>query len=245
MKTTHIIRTAALPFLLLTGLFSCNSDLDEAHTTRVSGKVVNRFTQEPIEGAKVSLIDGIGVTSPFDVGSNSSDEKTNGLTDANGEFSLELTGEHEAFLAVGKEHYTFDPNWNDGVSVGVKSYGYGGSYENQVLEMQGAAGFNPLFVSTVPVNPTDSLVVLFEYIKPGIPASRVKAWLSDSWSELCIGQQSCRLVPTFPLEEFVAPMTGDTYAEYQTAYTRNGKWETKIGRVYVKSLEVYTDTIYY
>ena len=166
MDKTHIIRTVVLPFLLMTGLFSCSPDLDEAHTTRVSGKVVNRFTQEPIEGAKVSLLDGIGVTTPFDVSSNASDKRTDGLTDANGEFSLELTGEYEAFLAVGKKDYTFDPDWNDGTSEGVKSYGYGGSYEDQVLEMQGAAGFNPLFVSTVPVQPTDTLVIILNGSRP-------------------------------------------------------------------------------
>lgn len=245
MKTSHMIRTAVLPFLLLVGLYSCSLDLDEEHTTRVSGKVVNRFTQEPIEGATVSLIDGIGVTSPFDVSSNSSGKSTDGFTDASGEFTLELTGEYAAFLAVGKKDYTFDPDWNDGASEGVKPYGYGGNYENQVLEMQGAAGFNPLFISTVPVGPTDSLIVLFQDIRPDLPANQIKQRLNSGWNTLYVGQQTIRFVTTSPLEALVAPTIGDTYTPYQIAYTRNGQWETKIARVYIKSLEIYTDIIYY
>ena len=90
-----------LPLLLC--LASCG---DEEFTTTVSGKVVNFGSREPIEGAYVYLKDGVGSSGPIIYDSNiSSDKRSEVLTDANGEFTLSLTGEYEAFLSVGKEGY--------------------------------------------------------------------------------------------------------------------------------------------
>ncbi len=241
MTINKVVFIVTLPLLL--GLSSCG---DDEFTTTVSGKVVNFGSREPIEGAHVYLQDGVGASGVVIYEGNTSSGKRNEtLTDANGEFTVSLTGEHIAYLSAGKENYQFIIA-QEGAAVGVKSYGRnGGNFENQVIELKAEAGFNPLFVSKVPIQPTDSIVVLFQDFKSNIPANQVKEWLSNGWSELCVGQQNCRLVPTFTLEEYVAPMIGDTYARYQIAYTRNGQWETKIDSVFVKSLEVYTDIIYY
>ena len=129
--------------------------------------------------------------------------------------------------------------------MGIKSYGFGGTYESQVLELKAKAGFNPLFVNTVPVQPTDSLIIFTDYTKPDVPANQLKDWLNTGWNTLCVGEQTCRVVSTASLDERVILTTGDTYRVYQIAYTRNGQWETKIDSVYIKSFETFTDTIYY
>ena len=252
-----MIRMTVLPVLLV-GLLACDSH--EEFDTQISGKVVNRFTQEPIEGAWVTLEDGIGSSGGFSIDNQTSSGKNSETyTDADGEFSIKLTGEYQPALGVSKEGYEFDPDWTDGVGVGVKLYGYGGNYENQLLEMEAYAGFN-LFVSTVPVNSIDSLVIITSTISPEMLASEVKNMTHVGWNRLYVGgnrvsmsesvlhlpvQQEIRFVPGATAEEFSKLTTGDTYTSYQIAYTRNGQWETKIDSVYIKSLEVYTDTIYY
>ena len=243
MKTVNMIRLAVLP-IILAGLLGCMRD--EEFTTRVSGKVVNRFTQEPIEGAYVYLKDGVGASGVVIIDSEtSSDKRSEMYTDANGEFSLELTGEYSVYLGVGKENYReFEAD-----GAGIKSYGRnGGSFENQIIELEAQAGFNPLFESVVPVNSTDSLIILFKDSRPDLPANKVKNRLNSGWNILYIGQQTSRFISVDTpkeLEKLIAPTTGDTHTEYQIAYTRNGQWETKIDSVYIKSFETYTDTIYY
>ena len=245
MKIIHKLLIISLP-LLLVGLLACTQD--EEFTTHVSGKVVNRFSQEPIKGAYIYLKDGVGASGGFTIDTEtSSDKRSEGYTDINGEFALEITGEFQPALGISKEGYEFDPNWNDGVGVGIKLYSQGGDYENQVLEMQARAGFNPVFKSIEPVTSTDSLIILFQDSRPDLPANKVKNRLNTGWSRLYIGQQTSRFisVDTPELEKLIAPTTGDTYTDYQIAYTRNSQWESKIDSVYIKSLEVYTDTIYY
>ena len=229
--------------LPLLGLFACG---DEEFTTTVSGKVVNFGSREPIEGAYVYLKDGVGSSGVVIVdGNTSSNKRSETLTNADGEFTVSLTGEHAAYLGVGKEGYQEFIVANEGAAVGVKSYGFGGNYENQVLELKAEAGFNPLFESTVPVLPTDSLIILFKDLRPDLPANQIKRRLNSGWNKLYIGQQASRFITTATLDELVAPATGDTYMPYQIAYTRNGQWETKIDSVYIKSFETFTDTIYY
>lgn len=229
MKVANIISIAVLP-TLLAGLLSC--DRDEEFTTRVSGKVVNRYTQEPIEGAYVYLKDGVASSSPFDVGSNASDQRSETYTDANGEFSVELTGEYQPALGVAKEGYEFDPDWTDRVGEGIKLYGFeGGNYENQVLEMQAYAGFNPIFRSTVPVKATDTLTMYL---------LTKDLTIDFSWSDyICVGEEVCDTGST------PYPAVGEQYFRYQLDYIRGGKKNTVIDSVFLKSLEIYTDTIYY
>ena len=246
MKIAHAVRTIALP-LLLVGLFACNND--EEFTTHVSGKVVNRFSKEPIADAYVFLNDGMSSSGLGAGWQTSSDKRVEGRSDINGEFMLELTGEYEATLGVFKEGYAFDPDWDDEIGEDTKGYGYGGDYENQVLEMEAEAGFNPLFESTVPILPTDSLVIFIGgNVRPAVPANQLKDWLNTGWTRLYVGQQISRFSPVDNVrkpEEFGYPATGDTYTPYQIAYTRNGQWESRIDSIYIKSLETYTETIYY
>ena len=239
MKTSRLILIVAI-------LLTLSSCMDDEFTTTVSGKVVNFGSREPIEGAYVYLKDGVGSSGVviYD-GNTSSSKRSEVLTDANGEFTVSLTGEYEAFLSVGKEGYQEFIVANEGAAVGIKSYGFGGSYENQVLELKAEAGFNPLFVNTVPGQLTDSLIIFTDYTKPDVPANQLKDWLNTGWNTLCVGEQNCRVVSTASLDEHVILTTGDTYRVYQIAYTRNGQWETKIDSVYIKSFETFTDTIYY
>ena len=59
MKLTHKGHLIILPTLLVS-LVSCTTGNE--FTTRVLGKVVNRYTEEPIEGAFVYLKDGVGAS---------------------------------------------------------------------------------------------------------------------------------------------------------------------------------------
>ncbi len=190
--------------------------------------------------------DGVGSDFFGVSGNTSSDKRNETVTDANGEFTVSLTGEHGPALGVSKEGYDFNPDWNSGVAVGVKLYGRGGGeYQNEVFEMKAQAGFNPIFKSTLPVKPTDSLVIVFNGLRPDSPANLIKYRLNSGWNKLYVGQQTSRFITTTALEEFVVPTTGDTYTEYQIAYTRDGQWYTKIDSVYIKSFETFADTIYY
>ena len=239
MKKSKFIKIVSLPLFIL---FACG---DDEFTTTVSGKVVNFGSGEPIEGARVILQDGVG-TSGYGINSEtSSDRRSRTLTDANGEFTVSLTGEFEAFLSVGKEAYQAFIVANQGAAVGAKSYGFGGNYENQVLELKAEAGFNPIFESTVPVLPTDSLVIIFQGTRRDLPADQLRHGHNIGWNRTYVGQQTSRFITNVSLDEEVVLTTGDTYAEYQIAYTRNGQWESKIDSVYVKSFEIFTDTIYY
>ncbi len=247
MRIVNQIYKIILP-TVLAGLLGCARD--DEFTTHVSGKVVNRFTQEPIPDVYVLLKDGIGASGVIIIDSETaSDKRSETYTDANGAFSLELTGSFYPALGASKVGYEFDPDWTDGVGEGFKSYALGGgSHENQVLEMETQAGFNPIFESTVPVNPTDSLIILFQDTRRDLPANQIKRRLNSGWNTLYVGQQASRFISADTPEELnkpVAPTTGDTYTPYQIAYTRNGQWETKIDSVYIKSFETFTDTIYY
>ena len=244
MKIASLVRIKFLPAVLAgLSLFACE---DQESTTTVSGRVINFGSRQPIEGAIVQLKDGVGSDFFGVPGNTSSDKRNETVTDANGEFTVSLTGEHGPALGVSKEGYDFNPDWNSGVAVGVKLYGRGGGeYQNEVFEMKAQAGFNPIFKSTVPVEPTDSLIIFSDYTKPDVPANELKDWLNTGWNHLYIGQQTSRFVPGAPAEELTKLTTGDTYTPYQIAYTRDGQWYTKIDSVYIKSFEVYTDTIYY
>ena len=244
MKKINAVHSIILP-MFLAGLFSCSLDSDEEFTTRVSGTVVNRYTQEPIEGAYIYLKDGVGTSGVVIVDSEtSSDKRSEMYTNADGAFALELTGKYSVYLGVGKEGYR--EFIDQSTSAGIKSYGRnGGSFESQIIELEARAGFNPIFESTVPVSPTDSLAIIFQGTRTDLPASQLKNGWNIGWNRLYVGQQASRFITTTTLDELVVLTSGDTYAEYQIAYTRNGQWQTKIDSVYIKAFETYTDTIYY
>ena len=159
LKLTSIVRIIVLPLL---GLFACG---DEEFTTTVSGKVVNFGSREPIEGAYVYLKDGVGSSGVVIVdGNTSSNKRSETLTNADGEFTVSLTGEHAAYLGVGKEGYQEFIVANEGAAVGVKSYGFGGNYENQVLELKAEAFFNGAFANSSLSSDQDTLnITLLSY----------------------------------------------------------------------------------
>ena len=170
MNSTKLI--SAISLFLLLALLGC---MDDEFTTTVSGKVVNFGSREPVEGACVYLKDGVGSSGVVIYeGNTSSDKRSEVLTDANGEFTVSLTGEYEAFLSVGKEGYQEFIVANEGAAVGIKSYGFGGSYENQVLELKAEAYFNPLFESKIPVQPSDSLAIIYEGTRRDLAADQLK-----------------------------------------------------------------------
>ncbi len=221
MIIARVVSTVTL-LVSLVGLFACE---DEEFTTTVSGRVVNFGSGEPIEGVTVYLKDGVGA-SGFSININtSSDLRNETLTDENGEFVVSLTGTHSASLSMGKEGYQFDPDWNDGISIGVRGYGRGGgAYQDQLFKLKAEARFSPIFQSIVPVEKNDSLVLTAPL----------------RWVKTCVGKEVCHFFHSIPLLT-----TGDQYTRYQIDYKRNGVKQTRIDSVYIKSFEVFADTIYY
>lgn len=208
---------------------------DEEFTTRVSGKVVNRFSQEPIEGAYIYLKDGVGASGGFTIDTEtSSDKRSEMYTDANGEFSLELTGEYSAYLGVGKEGYhEFEAD-----GAGIKSYGRnGGNFENQTIELKAEAYFNGTFANSGVFSDNDTLIVtLLSYES----LTSIMALVSDA--NPYVGEGPLLFCPHCNDGKLAE---GDRYLRFKLDYTRNERWQTKIDSVYIKSFETYTDTIYY
>ena len=230
MKKNQLIYLLTLPTLL--GLSSCQ---DEEFTTSVSGKVVNHYTQEPIEGAYIYLKDGVGSSGVviYD-GNTSSDKRSEGHTDASGEFSLALTGEYPAYLGVSKEGYhEFEAD-----GVGIKSYGRnGGTFENQIIELDAEAYFNGTFANSGASPDNDTLIVtLLSYES----LASMMALVSDA--NPYIGEGPFLFCPHCSDGKLVV---GDRYLRFKLEFNRDGQKQTKIDSVYIKSFETFTDTIYY
>ena len=235
MKIASLVHIKILPALLAgLCLFACG---DEEFTTTVSGKVINFGSKEPIEGVEVYLKDGIG-SSFFGVdGNTSSDKRNETVTDENGEFTVTLTGSYEAALSMGKEGYEFDPDWNDGVSVGVRGYGYGGgNYENQVFELKAEAYFRGVFENSGASSDQDTLnITLLSYKS----LTSVMALVADE--NPFVGKGPFQFYGPSDKKRVV----GDRYLRFKLEFTRDGVWQTKIDSVYIKSFETFADTIYY
>ena len=106
MKTMHLILIT--PFFLF--LFNSCFKQPYYHTI-VEGKVINWGSKQPIDSVLVVLSDGIssggGWVNLGNNGGTSSNKKNSVYTNKLGEFKVELTGEHQAILSLGKKKLLF------------------------------------------------------------------------------------------------------------------------------------------
>lgn len=224
MRPLHITCILLSSFIILS---FCSCRKKNKYHTVVKGKVINHGSKAPIEGVEVILQDGVNDPGLMEPGGTSSDKKSVSYTDANGAFSVELKGEHLAYIGMRKEGYVFEYS-NGGSVVGIKAYPEG-IHENQVLEMKAEAFFDGYFQSLTPLS-VDTLIA--------DPLSNETLNTTGFKKTFYgVGPHKWRNTPYLVI--------GDMFLKIKLDYTRNGQWESRIDSVYIKSLETYTDTIYY
>ena len=127
---------------------SCKKD---KYTTIVEGTVINVGTQLPIEGVKVVIANEV---------SFSPSHTDTAVTDANGNFSIELPDENGAWIHLRKIGWTFHSSSLNNV-VGYQTSYPAGTTSGVKLEMYPDAWFQGVFTNLTP-RPTDTL--LFEHL---------------------------------------------------------------------------------
>jgi hypothetical protein len=213
-------------------VFSSISSCEINKVIKVSGIVVNKATQKPIEGVKVKFNDGIDVSGPIDFGGTAPQHSDSTYTDRNGKFKIELkTSSGGGFLYLTKEGYNYSHPHGGGIYP-VNEPGV----ENAIIQMDGIALFNPVLAkkSAVAQESDELIVTTLEDIN--IEWERIKKTFNGKgpFSFWSIDQNEG------------LDATGDRYLRYKIKFTTNGIWNTKIDSVYLPtSLKVFRDTIYY
>jgi len=130
----------AIGIILLGWLLVLGSCKKDKYTTRVEGRVINVGTQLPIEGVKVVIANEVSF-------SPSHTDTT--VTDANGNFSIELPNENGAWIHLRKIGWTFHSSSLNNV-VGYQTSYPAGTTSGVKLEMYSKAWFGGVFLSTSP-----------------------------------------------------------------------------------------------
>ena len=125
---------------VLTFLLVFSSCKKEVGNVIVEGLVINVGTQQPIEGVTVVIENEVSFT-PSHLDST--------FTNANGEFSIELPNEEDAWIYLRKDGYTFHSSSLNNVT-GYLTYYPNGTTTNVKLEMYPKAWFAGKFLSTNP-----------------------------------------------------------------------------------------------
>ena len=189
----------------------------------VEGTVINVGTQLPIEGVKVVIANEVSF-------SPSHTDTT--VTDANGNFSIELSNENGAWVHLRKIGWTFHSSSLNNV-VGYQTSYPAGTTSGVKLEMYPEARFSGKFLSTNPLV-DDSLyfnhLTYFGSINYGGGGEILMRGLGPH--DIFDGDNGSLI-------------RGDLFYRFGINYTKNGVWHVKVDSVYVKAFEVFTDTIYY
>ena len=212
----------AIGIILLGWLLVLGSCKKDKYTTVVEGTVINVGTQLPIEGVKVVIANEVSF-------SPSNTDTT--VTDANGNFSIELPNENGAWIHLRKIGWTFHSSSLNNV-VGYQTSYPAGTTSGVKLEMYPDAWFDGKFLSTSP-----SIVDTFYFQK--LTYFGIINYGGGGRLRLGSGPHEISTVEPGSL------IRGDLYYRYGINYTKNGVWYVKVDSVYVKAFETFTDTIYY
>ena len=222
-----------LLYLILGGLIflSCKKRTYEFHAV---GKVYNKITQEPIQGAEVILRDGMATNDPILPSEGGTSENVT-TTDENGFYSVKLTSQKSwhAVLWVKKEAYRYELQV-EGTTQSYEMINEGPHVIN--LPLHGTAFFNSPFMKINHASMKDSLIVslldyrdlnnLLRYKEPKLYQGVGPFYFYDSTSAIIA--------------------EGDRYLRYKLEWTKDGIWQSKIDSVFLPtSTAVYNDTIYY
>ena len=217
-------------FLLAILLTACSKE----ETTIVSGQVINTGSKEPIEGATVTLQDGISSAGGLIETNTSSGKSANVLTDANGRFSLQITGEHAPVLSSGKDNNHSQVKYNGEKIPGGKGHAIfvrrGENHESVTIELEADAFFYGNFFNVELGNEYDSLKVYF---------------LTDSYDRSGFDYDFSNFQSQEKKAEYERRCGGHQYLKMELTYLRNGAEETKIDSVFIESGETFTGTVYY
>ena len=223
-----IIFLGLFALLVFCSVSSCESN----KVIMVTGIIVNKATQKPIDSVKVKFNDGIDVSGPIDFGGTGPQHSDSAYTNKDGEFKIELvTSSGGGFLYLTKDGYNYLHPHGGGVYP-VDEPGV----ENAYIQMDGIAYFNAIFLKkSAVVQESDELIVTtLEDID--IEWERIKKTFSGKgpFSFWSVDQNEG------------LDATGDRYLRYKIKFTTNGIWNTKIDSVFLPtSLKIFRDTIFY
>lgn len=210
---------------------------DEEGVTTINGTVINFGSRQPLAGARVTLTDGIEGGILFPDADTYSDRWSVVYTDSLGRFSISLKGEHQASFSVGMKDCTYDPNWNDGISVGVRGFPFG-THDDVLCELKAYAYFNPLLKNNPGEIQADSVkvsVLWYDDLNGG--PFGVSVGIDDE--NLSNG--------TFRFMNIDKGwiVTGDLYLRYKVSAKRDQIWKSRIDSVFIKSFETFEGDVYY
>ena len=216
-------------FIILALIISCNKKTD---IVSVEGVVLEYYTKKPIEGVRVKLRDGMISTGDgviFETESQSLGNIDSVFTDKNGKFHVEVEATNQAAFGIKKKDYSFDPNWEDGVSVGVTSFNIG-HHSNEVFYMKATSLFSPILMSASESYDSDTLTYeILERIKTGGFYHYIER---DYYRE-------------GPFETGSFTRYANKYQLYRLTLKRGGIETIVLDSIYLKPLITFNDTIYY
>ena len=209
---------------------ACKKKTYEFHAV---GKVYNKITQEPIQGAEVILRDGMATNDPILPSEGGTSENVT-TTDENGFYSVKLTSQNSwhAVLWVKKEAYRYELQV-EGTTQSYKMISEGPQFVDFPLE--GMAWFNPPFAK----KKNEQNVV---------DSTRISLVSYRSFEEyLLYGKLHIGNGPFYILyQDAPAIVRGDKFLRYKIEWTNDGIWQSKIDSVFLPtSTEVFQDTLYY
>ena len=215
--------------LIVLLVFCSISSCEVNKVIKVSGVVVNKATQKPIDGVKVKFNDGIDVSGPIGTAPQHSDST---FTDRNGKFKISLkTSSGGGFLYITKEGYNYSHPHGGGIYP-VDEPGF----ENAFIQMDGIALFNAVFFKKYAVAQESDELIVTTLEDINIEWERIKKTFNGKgpFSFWSVDQNEG------------LDAIGDRYLRFKIKFTTNGIWHTKIDSVFLPtSLTVYRDTIYY
>ena len=223
-----------LLYLILGGLIflSCKKKTYEFHAV---GKVYNKNTQEPIQGAEVILRDGMATNDPILPSEGGTSENVT-TTDENGFYSVKLTSQNSwhAVLWVKKEAYRYEVQV-EGTTQSYEMINEGPHVIN--LPLHGTAFFNSPFVkhSGSPSDQDTMLLHLLSYenIHENLYYMKPSEYHGVGAFHFLASKRKVSLL-------------GDRYLRYKIEWTNDGIWQSKIDSVFLPtSTEVFQDTVYY
>ncbi|MEJ0031616.1 MAG: hypothetical protein WDO15_15125 [Bacteroidota bacterium] len=222
------MKTGFAAFLFIV-LIACDQP---EHVTTVNGTVINFGSRQPMAGARVTLTDGVGGDWLLPGANTSSSAFSQIYTDSLGKFSISLKGKYQASLSVGMKDCEYDPNWSDGISIGVRGLAPG-THDDVICELRAYAWFNATFQEK-PGPTADSLEVnllWYDILQSG----------RGPFGQIFTGAGPFRFMSI----DKGWIVIGDRFLRYELKVRRNEVWTSTIDSVYIKSFDAFDGVIFY
>jgi hypothetical protein len=228
------MKTVLITFLALSLIsLSCKKeDKDNKNLpyTEVYGKVVSTGSQKPVDSVRVSIWDGLPDAGPLSGGSyKGSGEYDTTFTDIKGNFHIGVHGK-EPVLYLYKKGYTFVYDI-EGATFGIAPLIAGKVYMDEVFNLDAVAYFNPVLMNKVQQEENDYIIVSL-YGRYSVP------YFENNFA----GNGPFKY---YPWDKYGSLVLGDSYSKYKLRYLRDGVVYIIFDSVFIKPMEIYTDTIYY